>query len=69
MRLEFEQPVGDRSLASRAEYQVKQLSRVQKEALLAGRLSLVQLIAPAGEDQASGVSTGKSTTGSPNSAR
>ena len=56
LRLEFEQAVGDRSLASRAEYRVKQLSRAQKESLLAGRLSLSQLIAPVGEDQASGVS-------------
>ena len=38
--LVFQVEAGDRSSASRLEWQVKQLSRVQKERLVAGTLSL-----------------------------
>ena len=50
LKLEYAQEVGDRALASRLEYRVKQLSRTQKEALIAGRESLDQLTG----DQVSG---------------
>ncbi len=49
-KLEYAREVGDRALASRLEYRVKQLSRVQKEALIAGQESLDQLTG----DQVSG---------------
>lgn len=44
LRLEFNEPVGDRSTASRLEYRVKQLSRQQKEALIRGDHSLSALL-------------------------
>ncbi|WP_035385176.1 GIY-YIG nuclease family protein [Ferrimonas futtsuensis] len=34
LTLEFHTPIGDRSLASKVEYRVKQLSRAQKERVL-----------------------------------
>lgn len=45
LRLEFSSEVGDRATASRLEYRVKQLSRAQKEALIAGRRSIADLLA------------------------
>ena len=45
LTLEFAEEVGDRSAASALEYRVKQLSRVQKEALIAGRTLLRDLFA------------------------
>lgn len=39
LQLEFSSEVGDRATASRLEYRVKQLSRAQKEALIAGLLA------------------------------
>jgi putative endonuclease len=42
--LVFQQVVGDRSLASRLEYRVKQLDRAQKEALVRGEYPLMQLL-------------------------
>ena len=50
LKLEYTQEVGDRAVASRLEYRVKQLSRTQKEALIAGSESLDQLTG----DQVSG---------------
>lgn len=45
LELVFAQAVGDRGCASRLEYQVKRLDRVEKEALIAGRYSLDDLVA------------------------
>ena len=58
--LVFEQLLGDRSVATRAEHQVKRLDRAQKEALISGDTSLVSLLraAAAPGDHASGVSAG-----------
>jgi len=42
LELVFSREIGDRSSAQRIEYRVKQLSRKQKEALVAGRLPLPQ---------------------------
>ncbi len=44
LRLEFNEPVGDRSSALRLEFRVKQLSRRQKEALIRGDQSLSALL-------------------------
>lgn len=44
LTLAYQVPVGDRSEALRAEYRVKQLKRVQKEALITGRIELVSLL-------------------------
>ena len=49
LKLEFSQAIGDRAVASRLEYRVKQLSRARKEALIAGTESLQDLA----EDQVS----------------
>ena len=55
LRLEFNEPVGDRSSASRLEYRVKQLSRQQKEALIRGDQSLSALLeTPDSGDSATG---------------
>lgn len=40
LQLVFEQAIGDRSAASSAEHRVKRLDKTAKEALVAGRLSL-----------------------------
>lgn len=50
--LEFQQRVGGRSTASRVEHRIKQLERVQKEALLAGRLTLRDLLTDIDADRA-----------------
>jgi len=44
LTLAYHASVGDRRDALRAEYRVKQLSRVQKEALIQGRLDLRALL-------------------------
>ncbi|MEM7430884.1 MAG: GIY-YIG nuclease family protein [Pseudomonadota bacterium] len=54
--LVFEQPVGDRSRASQAEYRVKRLARVDKKRLIAGSLTLGDVLENA--VQASGVGGG-----------
>ena len=41
--LVFEQPIGDRSAASRAEHRLKRLSRADKLALIRGAKSLAEL--------------------------
>ena len=60
LQLVFEAALGDRSAATRAEYRVKQLDRSQKEALVAGRVTLEECLCepktPA--RQASGVAGG-----------
>ena len=43
LQLVFSAVVGDRAVASRLEYRVKQLSRAQKIDLIAGRLELAAL--------------------------
>jgi len=43
LRLEFCREVGDRAAASTLEHRVKRLTRAQKEALIAGRQSIVGL--------------------------
>lgn len=58
LKLVFEVVVGDRALASRAEFRVKRLNRVQKEALVAGSLLLAELLADASGDQAAGLVSG-----------
>ena len=40
LTLEFQAPAGDRSRASKLEWQVKRWTRVRKEALLKGEISL-----------------------------
>ena len=40
LRLVYSEVAGDRSAASRLEYRVKQLQRSEKEALIAGRMTL-----------------------------
>ncbi len=44
LTLVFSQVVGDRALASRFEYRVKKLRRVEKQALIDGRETLAALI-------------------------
>jgi putative endonuclease len=60
LRLEFEQCLGNRSVASRAEYHVKRLDKEQKEALIAGEHSLFDLLpgVTADKAQASGETCG-----------
>ena len=56
LRLVFEQHIGNRSIASRVEYRVKQLDRSQKEALVDGQATLREVLSNSGcdADQASG---------------
>ena len=56
LTLEFQQAVGDRSDASRVEYLLKNLPKVDKEELVSGRKSLAELTAGLQLDQASGTS-------------
>ena len=60
LRLEFEQCLGNRSVASRAEYHVKRLDKEQKEELIAGEYSLLDLLpgVTADKAQASGETCG-----------
>ena len=51
LQLVFAQAVGDRSAASSAEHRVKRLDKTAKEALVAGRLSLDDLLLPAAADR------------------
>lgn len=45
LALVFSQAVGDRSLALRAEYKIKQLSKAEKELLVGGKMPLEDLLA------------------------
>lgn len=58
LKLEFAEAVGDRALASALEYRVKRLSRAQKEAIIDGRESLLDLLDPPITRQASGAGGG-----------
>lgn len=58
LTLAFELPVGDRSAASKAEYQVKNLPKSDKELLIAGHKSLAELGAELSSGQASGAAGG-----------
>ena len=60
LKLVYEQLLGDRGTATRAERHVKRLDRSQKEALIAGRVSLALFLGePDSQDvQASGVGGG-----------
>ncbi|MEM8858077.1 MAG: GIY-YIG nuclease family protein [Chloroflexota bacterium] len=44
LQLVYQQPIGDRSLASKVEYAVKQLSKSKKELIVLGELDCRQLI-------------------------
>ena len=54
LRLEFAEQVGGRAVASKLEYRVKRLSRVHKDALISGRVSLRDLLEESKPGQASG---------------
>ena len=54
LRLAFQAAVGDRARALRIEQQVKRLSKPCKEALVAGRISLTEMLVTRSDDQASG---------------
>ena len=60
LQLVFDQSVGERGVALRLEYRVKQLDRMQKEALIAGEISLLDMLTELNGDvsQASGGSCG-----------
>lgn len=58
LTLEFQEPVGDRAVASRVEYLLKSLAKADKEELVAGRRSLVDFTAELPFDQASGAGGG-----------
>ncbi len=45
LRLAFSQPLGDRSLALRLEYRIKQLTRAQKERLIIDEAAFAALLA------------------------
>lgn len=44
LRLEYEQHLGDRSIAAQAEFRIKRLDREHKEELIAGHCSLAKLL-------------------------
>lgn len=46
LKLEFSETVGDRATATALEYRVKRLSRAQKEAIIDGRASVLDLLSP-----------------------
>ena len=58
LQLEYQERIGNRSAASRAEYFVKNLRRSTKESLVAGRMTLAELTNEADRHQASGVAGG-----------
>ncbi len=58
LQLEYQERIGNRSAASRAEYCVKNLRRSAKESLVAGRMTLDELAIEADRHQASGVAGG-----------
>ena len=60
LRLEFEQRLANRSVASEAEYHVKRLNRQRKENLISGEYSLLELLPDRNADkrQASGEACG-----------
>ena len=58
LTLEFQQAVGDRGDASKVEYLVKNLAKVDKEEIVSGRKSLAELTARLQLNQASGTGGG-----------
>lgn len=56
--LVLEHEVGDRSVASKVEYQLKALLRSEKECLIDGRKSLADIVSGIKADQASGAGGG-----------
>ena len=54
LKLEFSEIVGDRATATALECRVKRLNRLQKEAIIDGRESLLDLLKPAYQPQVSG---------------
>jgi putative endonuclease len=58
LQLEYQERIGNRSAASRAEYRVKNLRRSAKESLVAGRMTLAELTIEADRHQASGIAGG-----------
>lgn len=58
LQLAYAQEVGDRSDASRVESLLKSLSKVDKEALVAGQISLAELTANVAVSHASGADGG-----------
>ena len=58
LTLEFQQAVGDRGDASKVEYLLKNLAKVEKEEIVSGRKSLAELTASLQLNQASGTSGG-----------
>ena len=54
LKLEFSEIVGDRATATALEHRVKRLSRLQKQAIIDGRESLLDLVGPSLQTQASG---------------
>jgi putative endonuclease len=58
LTLAFESTVGDRAAASRAEYRVKNLPKVEKERLIAGRKMLADISDELTAGQASGAAGG-----------
>jgi putative endonuclease len=58
LTLEFQQAVGDRGDASKVEYLLKNLAKVDKEEIVSGRKSLAELTARLQVNQASGTGGG-----------
>lgn len=58
LQLAFEQEVGDRSDASRIESVIKSLAKAEKEALVAGRISLAEVTSGLPGGQVSGIEGG-----------
>lgn len=58
LELAYEQEIGDRGKATRVEYCLKSLTKADKEALVAGQLSLADATTGLPADQASGASGG-----------
>lgn len=58
LQLAYEQEVGDRSDASRIESFIKSLAKNEKEALVAGRISLAEVTSRLPGGQASGIEGG-----------
>ncbi|MGI9221070.1 MAG: GIY-YIG nuclease family protein [Woeseiaceae bacterium] len=58
LQLAYEQEVGNRSDASRVEGFIKSLAKKEKEALVAGRISLAEVTSSLRSGQASGIDGG-----------
>ncbi|MGI9199877.1 MAG: GIY-YIG nuclease family protein [Woeseiaceae bacterium] len=58
LQLAYEQEIGDRGSATRVEYCLKLLAKADKEALVAGQISLADVTPGLSADQASGAGGG-----------